>query len=136
MFKHILVPIDLAQAEKAQAMLDRARLLADQGARITVVHVVKDLPSYVRAELPQGLVEKNTRLARQDIEKLVQESGTVAGIEICEGDAAQEILALADSSKADLILIASHKPGLQDYLLGSTAARVVRHASCSVLVLR
>lgn len=136
MFKHILVPIDLAQAEKAQAMLDRARLLADQGARITVVHVVEDLPSYVRAELPQGLVEKNTLLARQDIEKLVQESGTVAGIEICQGDASREILTLANSSKADLILIASHKPGLQDYLLGSTAARVVRHASCSVLVLR
>ena len=136
MFKNILVPIDLTQAEKAQAMLDRARLLADQGARITVVHVVEDLPSYVRAELPQGLVEKNSLLARQDIEKLVQASGTTAGIEIREGDASREILTFAESSKADLILIASHKPGLQDYLLGSTAARVVRHATCSVLVLR
>jgi len=34
----------------------------------------------------------------------------------------------------DLIIVGSHKPGLQDYLLGSTAARVVRHAMCSVLV--
>ena len=36
----------------------------------------------------------------------------------------------------DCVVIASHRPGLQDYLLGSTAARVVRHAACSVHVLR
>ena len=42
----------------------------------------------------------------------------------------------AEDDKVDLIIIASHKPGLQDYFLGSTAARVVRHASCSVLVVR
>ena len=38
--------------------------------------------------------------------------------------------------QADLIIIASHKPGFQDYFLGSTAAKVVRHAPCSVLVVR
>ena len=37
---------------------------------------------------------------------------------------------------ADVIVIASHDPGLADYLLGSVAARVVRHAHCSVLVVR
>ena len=36
----------------------------------------------------------------------------------------------------DLIIVASHRPGLQDYFLGSTAAKVVRHAKCSVLVIR
>ena len=35
-----------------------------------------------------------------------------------------------------MIVIASHDPGLVDYLLGSVAARVVRHAHCSVLVTR
>ena len=35
-----------------------------------------------------------------------------------------------------MIVIASHDPGLADYLLGSTAGRVVRHAHCSVLVVR
>ena len=39
-------------------------------------------------------------------------------------------------AKADCIVIGSHKPGLIDYLLGSTAARVVRHAPCAVHVLR
>jgi nucleotide-binding universal stress UspA family protein len=44
------------------------------------------------------------------------------------------ILETAKEIGADLIVIASHRPGLQDYFLGSTAARVVRHAECAVLV--
>ena len=35
-----------------------------------------------------------------------------------------------------MIVMASHDPVLSDYLLGSVAARVVRHAHCSVLVAR
>ncbi|MEP4424264.1 MAG: universal stress protein, partial [Nitratireductor sp.] len=50
--------------------------------------------------------------------------------------AASGILAVAKEKQADVIVIASHKPGLQDYLIGSTAARVVRHAACSVHVMR
>ncbi len=34
------------------------------------------------------------------------------------------------------IIVASHKPNVGDYLLGTTAARVVRHATCSVFVVR
>ena len=47
-----------------------------------------------------------------------------------------QILEWAESNKVDCIIINSHKPGLQDYFLGSTAARVVRHAQCSVHVIR
>jgi len=36
----------------------------------------------------------------------------------------------------DLIVIASHRPGLKDYFLGSTAGRVVRHSPCAVHVIR
>jgi len=43
---------------------------------------------------------------------------------------------VAKEKDVDLIIIASHRPGLQDYFLGSTAAKVVRHATCSVLVVR
>ena len=47
-----------------------------------------------------------------------------------------EILAVADEIGADLIVMASHRPALRDYLLGPNAARVVRHAKQSVLVVR
>jgi nucleotide-binding universal stress UspA family protein len=37
---------------------------------------------------------------------------------------------------ADLIVLAAHRPELKDYLLGPNASRVVRHAKCSVYVIR
>jgi nucleotide-binding universal stress UspA family protein len=35
-----------------------------------------------------------------------------------------------------LIVMNSHRPDLRDHLIGSNASQVVRHASCSVLVVR
>ena len=48
----------------------------------------------------------------------------------------QDVVDFAAEMKADCIVMGSHKPGLADYLLGSTAARVVRHAPCAVHVMR
>jgi len=45
-------------------------------------------------------------------------------------------LAVAEEAVADLIVVGSHRPAMKDYLLGTNAARVVRHARCSVLVAR
>ena len=136
MYKNILVPIDLTQAEKGTAMLAVAAKLADQGAKITAITVVEDLPGYVRAELPTGLIEKNLKAAKEDLAKLVKDSGVAASVQVSDGNPSREILDHASKTGADLIIVASHRPGMQDYFLGSTAARVVRHAACSVLVTR
>ena len=55
---------------------------------------------------------------------------------IIKGHSGRSIVDVAKDIHADCIVIGSHKPGLIDYLLGSTAARVVRHAPCAVHVLR
>ncbi|MEK8126017.1 universal stress protein [Methylocystis sp. IM4] len=47
-----------------------------------------------------------------------------------------EVLAEAEDWGADLIIVGSHRPGMATYLLGSSAAAIVRHAKCSVLVVR
>ena len=47
-----------------------------------------------------------------------------------------EILRVAEETGADLIVVGSHRPAMKDYLLGTNASRVVRHARCSVLVAR
>lgn len=47
-----------------------------------------------------------------------------------------EILGVAEEAGADLIVVGSHRPAMWDYLLGTNASRVVRHANCSVLVAR
>ena len=47
-----------------------------------------------------------------------------------------EVLEEADKIAADLIVVGSHRPKMSTYLLGSNAASIVRHAHCSVLVIR
>jgi hypothetical protein len=47
-----------------------------------------------------------------------------------------EILEAAEEAEADLIVVGSHRPAMKDYLLGTNASRVMRHARCSVLVAR
>ena len=47
-----------------------------------------------------------------------------------------ELLQEATDWNADLIVVGSHRPVMSDYLLGSNAKTIVRHAQCSVLVVR
>jgi nucleotide-binding universal stress UspA family protein len=47
-----------------------------------------------------------------------------------------EILRVAEEAEADLVVVGSHRSAMKDCLLGTNAARVVRHARCSVLVAR
>ena len=56
---------------------------------------------------------------------------------IGHGDAAAEIVHVADEQKVDLIVISSHgRTGLGRIIFGSTAEAVVRHARCPVLVVK
>ena len=56
--------------------------------------------------------------------------------EVRVGGIYHEILAEAAEWGADLIVVGSHRPVVSDYLLGSNAKTIVRHAVCSVLVVR
>lgn len=63
-------------------------------------------------------------------------AGYQAELIVREGSILSEILSVAEVIGADLIIMASHQPEFSDYLLGSTVARVARHAKCSVLIAR
>ena len=52
------------------------------------------------------------------------------------GGVYHELLRDATEWRADLIVVGSHRPVMSDYLLGSNAKTIVRHAQCSVLVVR
>ena len=134
--KTIIVPIDVGHPDKAPEMLAIARKLGGDDARIVLINVVIDVPVYVAVELPGGLIEKAKENARSELTKIAGAAGVEAEIEVRNGQAATAILAAASEKHADVIIIASHHPDLSDYFLGSTAARVVRHASCSVHVMR
>jgi universal stress protein F len=136
MYKNIVVPVDLAHTEKAAVMIETAKKLADENARIILTNIVEEIPAHIVAELPGEYIEKSKSTALSEMRQIANSAGFNVEVDIRVGSPANAILAVADNNQADAIVIASHRPGLQDYLLGSTAARVVRHAKCTVIVIR
>ena len=55
---------------------------------------------------------------------------------VVDGHSGRTILDWAGDNDVSCIVIASHRPGMQNLLLGSTATQVVRHAKCAVHVIR
>ena len=136
MYKTILVPIDLAHAEKGKPMIEVARKMGGDEARIILVNVIEEVPGYVAVELPQGLFANARKHAEEKLKAICTAAGIKRDYEVLSGNAHGAILKFAKEQNVDLIIVGSHKPGLQDYFIGSTAARVVRHAHCTVLVSR
>ena len=136
MYRKIIVAVDIGHGELGAQLIDKAVQLLDEGGEIRLVYVLDEVPSYIAAELPQDLNSRRNAEARVELKALAQASGVKAEVEVRTGAAAGQILQCAEDNEADLIMIASHRPGLSDYFIGSTAARVVRHAQSSVLISR
>lgn len=136
MYKTIIIPIDLDHIEKVKDMVDTAAQLGGKDAHLVLTNVVEDVPVYVAAELPGGIIDKSKEKAHEQLEGIAKDVGTNTEVVVRSGQAGTAIIATAEEKNADLIIVASHKPGMQDYLLGSTASRVVRHAKCPVFVIR
>lgn len=134
MYETILVPVDLSHAEVGSKTLAIARKMGGPDARIVALYVAGDIPKFIANQIPEGVREEHIATARAELSSRADEVG--AECEIRAGHPATIILEFAEEIGADLIIIASHRPGMQDYLLGSTAGRVVRHADCTVLVER
>lgn len=139
MIKTILVPIDLSKTGAGAAALVLARDLAEKyGSKLILLHVLEDIPGFVKAQLPAGVHAKALEDAMAGLNDFAKAQGLAGTAEVLlrEGGPAAEILQFAEEAGTDMIVIASHDPGVADYLLGSVAGRVVRHAHCSVLVVR
>lgn len=136
MFKKILVPVDLSHGAIAGQMINVARQMGGKDVEVHIVHVVHDIPAYAAVEISSELLAKTHKAVEQELEDLAKANHLTTKPELRHGSAGSGILDAADDLGADLIIIGSHKPGLADYFLGSTASRVVRHAQCPVLVMR
>jgi universal stress protein F len=134
MYKRIIVPVEIGRLDKGEKILAKAMALLDEGGSIVLLNVTEDVPGYLAIDLPTDLIENAVKQAEDELVALRKRLNIEAEIEVRIGAAAREIIACADHHKADLVIVASHQPDFSNYLLGSTADRVVRHARCSVLV--
>ncbi len=143
MIKSVLCAIDVADAEIDKPVLIRAAKLAElEGASLDVLTVV---PDYGMSVVGSHFDKDHTKAAVKKARELLVEMGdAVLGAEanakvrhvVGIGKAYEEILKTAEIADSDLIVIGAHQPELASYLLGPNAARVVRHSSCSVYVVR
>jgi nucleotide-binding universal stress UspA family protein len=141
MFKAILVPVDLAELEIAKPALDVAveflRLRDDSKLRLLNVQTL--LPAGFMEYVPANFdVDQQERamVALEEFSATLQVPPERISYTVRIGGIYPEILAEAEEWKADIIVIGSHRPAMSTYLLGSNAKTVVRHANCSVLVVR
>lgn len=135
MYKNILVPIALDHERDTKSAFEIAHKLLEKEGKITALHVQEQIPGYAEVHLPPDLVAKRHKEAEAE---LANEIVDLAHVEpaLITGHSGRSIVDYARNHDIDCIIVASHRPGLQDYLLGSTAARVVRHADCAVHVVR
>lgn len=135
MYHNILVPIAFDSDRDMSGSLKLAELLATPQAKITLLHVVEHIPGYAISYMPADYLAEARIAIQTQLDELAAKLPNAKGI-VIEGHSGRSILDWADENKPDLIIVASHRPGMQDLLLGSTAAQVVRHAACAVHVVR
>ena len=147
--KHLLVPIDLAHEKSWTIALSPAFELAHAlGGEVTLLTVVPeiqgglDLRYAIRGETGGSAELDIDALLERARERLVEIGEAHAGdgqsfeVHARYGVVHEEILDVADELGADQIILAAHRPSVLEGVLGSNAARVVRHAKCSVQVVR
>lgn len=134
MYDKIIICLALDHGISAQA-LEAARTLLNTGGKIIAVHAYEPPSTSVRTYLDDGTIADLRAGAEEALTARVIDHPEIVSV-LLSGNPSRSINAYAKKVGADCIVIGSHRPGLNDYFLGSTAARVVRHAPCAVHVLR
>ncbi len=141
MFTAILLPVDLGAPASWRRAAELVAELARHGGG--TIHVVSVLPDYgmpiVGSYFPPDFEKRALEDLARSLDDWVRENlpGDVkVEAHVAHGPIYREILHAADRLGCDAIVMAAHRPELKDYLLGSNAARVVRHARQSVLIVR
>ena len=133
MYNKILIASALNQGFSDRALQTAKSLLSENG-KIIVAHVIEPVNNVVQS----FVTEQKKSEVHDKIKEMMAERCNDEAIEseILHGQAGREISKYAEKIGADCIIIGSHKPGLEDFFLGSTSSRVVRYSKCSVHVLR
>ncbi len=140
MFDTILVPVDPAEPEfSKQAINTAARLAKDYGSRLRLVAVLINVQGFVSSYLPDDFEQKATEDTLETLRKMSKNVDLPEGkisYSVRVGSVYHQVIEDAEYCHADLVVMSSHPPALSTYIIGSNAANIVRHAPCSVMVLR
>lgn len=142
-YKHVLLAVDYSPEPEMHRLLERTFDMGlEFAANISIVHVLDNIPM---PDVNYGTIialndETDNALLEQEKAKLNQ-VGKLLGVPenqrwLIWGSPKEEICALAEQEKVDLIIVGSHGRHGLALLLGSTANDVLHHAPCDVLAVR
>ena len=150
MYKKILVPHAGSNAGD-KALEHAAKIAKDNNARISILHVVENIPippsltfSFERKELAKDLRQARSELKKEMHKKLdakakkLRKQGIPTSIKVIHGYPDEEITRIIESEKHDLIVMAKRKklPGIKAVLkLGSVSRKVLEKISCPILLI-
>ncbi|MCC6008952.1 MAG: universal stress protein [Rhodobacteraceae bacterium] len=137
MYRKIVIPVDLAHlGDLAKAMQTAADLARLYSIPVVYVAVAGTVPDEV-ARTPEEHAEKLRALAREQGERHGHEaSAHPLHSADPQGELNRLLRATTAELGADLVVMASHKPALLDWLLPSHGGSVAEHSEASVFVVR
>jgi nucleotide-binding universal stress UspA family protein len=137
--KHILACIDFSE-QSTRSLAEVGEYARTYGSRVTLLHIA-DPRAFVP---PQAVLEPASVTDRSSHEAALRQlqGAHLAGIDskvavVEDHAAARAICDYATNHDVDLIVVGSHgRGGMERWLIGSVAERVVRHATVNVFVVR
>lgn len=137
MFKHIAVPVDLTHIDRLDHVLDVAAAQAKlYDAPVTYISVSSSLP---------GAAGRTPAQFNARLEEFARTQGETRGIStdslpILSGDPVIDVdyvvVSAVKEIGADLIIMATHRPGLAEYFWPSNGAAISAHSEASVFLVR
>ncbi|MBY6004618.1 universal stress protein [Salipiger bermudensis] len=141
MYQTILLAVDINDLPESGHVAEAAvRMAKDEGATLHVVNVIPGsgmamVGSYLGPDQANAIKaearDKLTAWAKAAIPEYL-----LGKVKVTQGTIYHEIIKAAKELDAEVIVVGAHRPALKDYLVGPNAARVVRHAPQTVLVVR
>jgi universal stress protein F len=141
MFKNILVPLHLEYKKNHEKLLTGAlKVLDKKDGKISLLYVNENRAHGsvypIIDEQNEEVYNKDALVKLEEIANKYSVPKDKLSFNIRAGSVHQEILDESQKIKVDAIVMMATKPGLGSYFISSTAERVIRHASCSVFVIR
>lgn len=138
MYKRIMVPVDLAHIDRLEkALTSAADLSKHYKVPVTYVTVATTAPSEI-AHTPQEHAKKLDAFAKAQADKhgLHDTDAKFYTSHDPAVDLHETLMKAIGDTGADLVVMASHVPGVPEHIFASNAGSVASHAEVSVFVIR
>ncbi|SDE04858.1 universal stress protein [Ruegeria marina] len=137
MFRKIVIPVDLAHAERLDRVLRiGADLARHYKAELCFLGVTTTTPGPV-ARTPEEFGQKLEAFAQ---EQSAQHGVTTSSIALVDHDPSVQLdrtlLEATENSGADLVVMATHLPNVTDYIWSGHGAYLATHSEASVMLVR